>query len=71
MVYTKKGGHRDNDLEEDARFRSAAVQLGGTRRETGTVSKALADQAQTGGTGIDHDQARVGICQVPMYFKTK
>ena len=64
-VHQNRAGHRDNDLEEDARFRSA-VQLGGlTQGNRNRVEEALADQvAQTGGTGIDHDQARVGIRQV-------
>ena len=35
-VHQDRAGHRDDDLEEDARFRSA-VQLGGSTQATGTV----------------------------------
>ena len=64
-VHQDRAGHRDDDLEEDARFRSA-VQLGGlTQCHRHRIKKALTDQvAQAGRARVYHDQTGVRVGQV-------
>ena len=64
-VHQDRAGHRDNDLEEDARFGSA-VQLGGlTQCHRHRIKEALADQvAKAGGARVHHDQTGVRVGQV-------